>query len=80
MIITKTSMYSGITRDREIDVTQEQIDLWDNGVLIQNAMPHLSDDDREFLMTGVTPEEWAQGWPEDDSEYYWHNENEEAPF
>ena len=21
-------------------------------------MPHLSADDREFLMTGVTPEEW----------------------
>ena len=28
--------------------------------LIQNAMPNLSADEREFLMTGITPEEWAE--------------------
>ncbi len=43
---------------REIDVTQSQIDAWKGGVLIQNAMPNVSEDDREFLMTGITPEEW----------------------
>jgi|TARA_B100000424_G_scaffold47347_1_gene32922 hypothetical protein len=43
---------------REIPVTQEQIDAWKSGELIQNAMPNISADDREFLMTGITPEEW----------------------
>jgi hypothetical protein len=32
---------------------------WERGVLIQDAMPHLSPDEREFLMTGITPDEWA---------------------
>jgi hypothetical protein len=58
MQITRTSMLSGITRTQEIPVTQEQLDAWASGVLIQKAMPQLSDDEREFIMTGVTAEEW----------------------
>ena len=60
MKITRTSSVSGKTTTREIDVTQEQLDLYYNGTLIQKAMPHLSDDDREFIMTGITPEEWEE--------------------
>ncbi len=40
------------------EVTEEQYRNWQSGTLIQNAMPHLSPDQREFLMTGITPEEW----------------------
>ena len=58
MKITKTSPFSGNTNVMEIDVTQEQIALWESGVLIQNAMPHLTPDEREFIKTGITPEEW----------------------
>ena len=58
MKITKTSPFSGNTNVMEIDVTQEQIALWESGTLIQNAMPNLSADEREFIMTGITPEEW----------------------
>ena len=58
MKITKTSPFSGNTNVMEIDVTQEQIALWESGVLIQNAMPNLSADEREFIMTGITPAEW----------------------
>jgi len=58
MLITKTSPFSGNTNVMEIDVTQEQIALWESGVLIQNAMPNLSADEREFIMTGITPAEW----------------------
>ena len=58
MLITKTSMLSGNTSSMDIDVSQDQIDLWQGGALIQNAMPDLSADEREFIMTGVTPEEW----------------------
>ena len=28
--------------------------------LVQNAFPDLSADDREFILTGITPEEWDQ--------------------
>ena len=43
----------------EIDITQEQLDLWENGMLIQKVAPHLSANEREFIISGVTPDEWA---------------------
>ena len=58
MKITKTSILSGITRTKEINVNQSQIDNWLSGMLIQNAMPNVPIDEREFIMTGITPEEW----------------------
>ena len=58
MLITKTSILSGKTRTKEINVNQSQIDKWVAGMLIQDAMPNVSVDEREFIMTGSTPEEW----------------------
>jgi hypothetical protein len=31
---------------------------WLDGELIQNAFPMLNADQREFIMTGITPKEW----------------------
>ena len=58
MLITKVSMLSGVTHTRDIDVTQEQLEAWAGGVFVQNAIPQLSVDDREFIKNGSTPEEW----------------------
>jgi len=58
MLIKKKSPFTGKVNEREIDVSQRQLNSWNSGTLIQNAMPNLSADDREFLMTGITPEEW----------------------
>jgi len=58
MEITRTSLFTGVTRTLNLDVTQAQLDAWAGGVLIQNAMPQLSPDEREFVKTGVTAEEW----------------------
>lgn len=58
MIITRTSPLNGKTESVEIDVTEEQIKSWKDGALIQDAMPHLSQSDREFIMTGITDEQW----------------------
>ncbi len=57
-------MVTGNTATREIPVTQAELDDWASGELIQNAMPSLSADDREFLMTGATPEEWDEMFPD----------------
>ena len=65
MKITKTSPFSGNTNVMEIDVTQEQIALWESGTLIQNAMPHLTPDEREFIMTGITPNEWDSAFSDE---------------
>lgn len=64
MNITRISPFSGKTNTMEIAVTQTQLDEWASGVLIQNAMPHLSPDEREFIMTGITPEEWDKAFSE----------------
>lgn len=58
MKITRESLYSGATSSKDIDITEEQLAAWQQGELIQNVAPHLSDHDREFIMTGITPEEW----------------------
>ena len=59
MQITRKSMMSGVTRTIDLPVTLKQMADWKyGGVLIQNAMPHLSMADREFIMTGVTDAEW----------------------
>ena len=33
--------------------------------LIQDCLPYLSADEREFLMTGLTPEEWERTFGEE---------------
>ena len=58
MLITRTSILSGNLTSREIDVTPEQIALWEGGELLQVALAGVSAEDREFIKTGITPEEW----------------------
>jgi hypothetical protein len=35
---------------------------WNNGELIQNAFDNLSADEREFLMSGLVPQNWDALW------------------
>ena len=58
MLITRKSSFTGKEHTLEIPVTQEQLDSWRAGEVIQRVMPNLTPDQREFLMTGVTAEEW----------------------
>jgi hypothetical protein len=59
-------MISGIERTMDIPVTQEQLDNWNQGMLIQDAMPNLTPDEREFIKTGITNDEWDMMEFEDD--------------
>jgi hypothetical protein len=58
MIITRTSSVSGKTRSMDLPVTVEQLEHYAAGALLQNAFPNLSADEREFIKTGITAEEW----------------------
>ena len=60
MLVGKKSQLSGKSHEMEIDVSEKQITLWMEGALIQDVMPNLSPDEREFLMTGITPVEWDE--------------------
>lgn len=60
MLIKMKSIYSGTERERDLPITEEQYMSWRNGKLIQHAMPNLSESDVEFLLTGMTEEEWEE--------------------
>lgn len=58
MQITRKSMFTGKEHTMDIACTPEQLKRWQSGVNIQDAMPNVPADHREFLLTGVTPDEW----------------------
>jgi len=66
MLITRKSFITGVERTRDLPITQLQIDAWENGMLVQEAFPNLSADDREFIMTGVTSDEWDNAFEDVD--------------
>jgi hypothetical protein len=69
MLITKVSGFTGNTNTRDIPVTPEMLVRIENRNLpMQMICPNLSADDREFLITGSTPEEWEAGLPQEDEE------------
>jgi hypothetical protein len=60
MLISKVSDKSNKMHTMDIDVTDEQLQDWRDGTLIQDAMPNLTPDEREFIKTGITPKEWDE--------------------
>tara|TARA_Y100000034_G_C6744863_1_gene330721 strand:- start:564 stop:755 length:192 start_codon:yes stop_codon:yes gene_type:complete len=60
MKITRVSMFTGIKRTLDIDVTQKQLDDYESGTLLQVAFSNLSAAEREFIKTGVTDAEWNE--------------------
>ena len=65
MIITRTSPLTGRTQSLDINVTIEQIKAWGQGSLIQDVMPQLTADEREFVISGCTPEDFNILFPEE---------------
>ena len=61
MQITRLSMWTGVERTLDIDVTKDQLaDYYENGKLLQVAFPTVSPADREFIKTGITDDEWTK--------------------
>lgn len=61
MRVTRKSIFSDEVSSREMNITEEQYKRWkDTGLPVQAAFPQLSADDREFLLTGMTPEEFER--------------------
>lgn len=69
MLLTKASLLSGRTTTREIGLSERELEAYyESDELIQRMYPHLSPEDREFVMTGITPEEWNRFREESDDE------------
>jgi|10_taG_2_1085330.scaffolds.fasta_scaffold31042_4 hypothetical protein len=63
MKIRKRSSLTGIVSEMNIDVNQDVYTFWELSPVqtrphVQDAFPLLTPDEREFLLTGITPEEW----------------------
>lgn len=56
--ITRTSIFTNKTQTKDMFIDPVDLAHWENGTLIQNAMPYLTPDEREFLMTGCDKAEW----------------------
>ena len=70
--ITKQSPFTDRTFTMEFDLYEQdefesRILSWKSGkCLIQDAFPELSDDAREFIKTGITPDEWSKYMGDED--------------
>ena len=64
--VVRESMLSKKAHQMDLDITPEQYAAWVHGMSIQEAMPNLNADEREFIMTGITPEEWADTFGEEE--------------
>ena len=58
MLIAKVSIIDGKERVMDLPVTIEQIEAYENGAVAQRAFPNLTADQREFIISGIVPEEW----------------------
>ncbi len=56
----RKSPFSGIINTMPIVLDFDDYEAWMNGALIQNVLGYLLPDEREFLMTGITPAEWEE--------------------
>jgi hypothetical protein len=62
MIITKKSQLTGEEHSMNLDVSQDQMRRFhtrkETGEYVQTIFPNLNPEEREFLLTGITPDEW----------------------
>ena len=69
MLIMKQSSISKEYHSMDLNITQDQLDRIENRFntkeLIQNIVPSLTPGEREFLMTGITEQEWNQLYGEE---------------
>ena len=60
MKILRTCPLTGKQNVREIDVTRTQLNAWRSGINLQDAMPHLSAEDRDFIKLGIDPQRYKE--------------------
>ena len=59
MNITRICPFTNRVNVRYVEgATPEGIAAWKNGKCIQDALPEVSPEEREFIMTGITPSMW----------------------
>lgn len=70
-IITRVSRFTGKVNKMEVGVEESRVVNWlltplDMRPYVQDAFPELTAEEREFILTGTTPEEWNQMFGEEE--------------
>lgn len=61
MYIKRKSVITGIERTRSIPVNPDDYIAYRAGIgNMQELMPYLTDEDQEFILSGITPDEWNE--------------------
>ena len=66
--VTRQSVITKKINTMELPITQENLDTYETvgDMLIQDAFPNLDKEQREFLLSGITPQEWNDTFGEED--------------
>ena len=80
--VSRFSIYTKKLNSMEIPLPLEVIkERLSEDKLIQDVFPELNADQREFLLTGATPEEWEEIFGEAEVEYdYPDDDEDDEPF
>ncbi len=49
-----------------VEVRELDLEMYEGGVLAQNAFPDLTPEDREFIISGISPKGWAKMHKDED--------------
>lgn len=60
--IRRKDPFSGKWNEITVHLDRAQFNAWVSGELAQRAFPHLTADQREFIMTGITSDEWDKAF------------------
>lgn len=65
MLVERVSIISGNKNRMEVSVDPKKLQAWErfdqrSRPLVQSYFQELSNDEREFLISGITPEEWKR--------------------
>jgi len=59
MKVKRVSILDGETYEMDLPIQQEDLDKYEShGGYIQDVFPNLPPEQREFIMSGITPEKW----------------------
>jgi len=66
--VTRQSAITRKINTMELPITQEHLDMYETvgDILIQDAFPNLNAEQREFLLSGITPQEWNDTFGEEE--------------
>jgi hypothetical protein len=69
MLIKRKSTITGIEHVRDIPVDPKDLFAWEAGDgSVSEIMPYLSREDRDYIRTGITKEEWREFFQLEDLE------------